>query len=383
MGKTQNQPLLTAEIVRELSSGNLSLTLLNPIAANVDQISMSDWIERIWNEPLEYPGLGETVLAGDQVALVVQDDSPVANEVAALLAQRLHAELQAQVSIAVSPLAWEHFWNHRESETVGNVIRHDAADPNGLAMLAVGADDQALYVNRVLFDADVVIPIACLSSREDPQYVDCIVPAFTGEENKTRYAELSSKQQAAEIRQINRNLGTFINIQIALAPGNQIESIRFGEREAVNRRAMQDLARVWQVPMTSKQDFVVGTVESAEFQQSWQDVANALIAADECTVNQGAILISCGLHSLPPRDVRLGFVTDEIDLPKNAPQIARQIASICKRHPVYLHSQLNQNETESLGFGFVSDLDEIRRLIDRNGRSGILRDAHQCLIKEQ
>ena len=67
-----------------------------------------------------------------------------------------------------------------------NVQVHDTENPAGLAYLAANADDQPVYVNRILVDADVVIPVGCPLPGHANQQVDCIYPDFSNETIRER-----------------------------------------------------------------------------------------------------------------------------------------------------------------------------------------------------
>ena len=85
---------------------------------------------------------------------------------------------------------WEQFEQAAKTTLPGNVTFccqiHDPVDPNAVAYIAASRPGNPIYINRALFDADVVIPIGsiCANDRDDRPI---LYPEFSSAETIARF----------------------------------------------------------------------------------------------------------------------------------------------------------------------------------------------------
>jgi nickel-dependent lactate racemase len=148
----------SAALVADCHSPNAS-PLADPAAATAAALAA----------PLEFPPLRKAVIPGDRVVLAVAEGLP---EAAAIVAA-VTADL-IDAGIAAADISIVH--SSREAAAGGElsdglpaeyreeieIVAHDPAHRDQLSYLAANEHGEAIYLNRRLFDADVVLPIGCV-----------------------------------------------------------------------------------------------------------------------------------------------------------------------------------------------------------------------------
>ncbi|MEQ1903629.1 MAG: lactate racemase domain-containing protein [Pirellulaceae bacterium] len=371
------QPSISVAELNQFAQANQIRSLQSNRANSID--SLASQVRSALSQPQDYPPFADSILPDDHVAIVVESPLPRVNEVVELVAVQIAEGRNVQVTIVVTPTAWEHFWKDRP--TTFTVVSHDAADPQTLARLAIDRDDEPLYVNRVLFDADVVIPIGCLSVRERMQNQDCVVPAFLGRENQERFVSSTNSEKRRLIRMVSENLGTFAGCQVVLGPGGEVDLVLSGESESIRESAIDCLEKNWKYILQERYPVVLGTLESPAYAQTWDELAGALVTARTCAAAGGALVLVTQLSHRPPRDLRAALDGTLGAASSKASKLVQQVAEIAALHPIYLVSALKQADVENLGIGHVTNLMELTRLIERNGAALLVRDADQAVVE--
>ncbi|MEZ6092765.1 MAG: hypothetical protein R3C03_00795 [Pirellulaceae bacterium] len=367
----------TQDLVAVAQGGELPLTLLK-IGQQADlkraELSIEHLLEKAWTTPVDYPSITESIFAGDVVALVVDSEEQVVHELAKQLAVRLRASTECEVHIVVTERDGKQFW----TESLGDIeiTRHNPDDDQAMAMLAIDGRDQPIYINRVLFDADVAIPVTEKISGP-PSAEDCVVPNFLGTENQAFFRDASNAERRAEIRLVNQHLGTFMQFQVSVGVGGKLSQLWFGEREAVEGLAERENRAAWQVNLSTSSPIVIGTIEGTSSAQNWSEIVKAIRTLDQIAAPNAPIVISCSIDQLPSKAIRRAL-SRESSSSKGTSQELNELSEIAASHPLFLHSGLSAADTESLGFGNVNQLGELKRLLERFGPGTMLRDAHRC-----
>ena len=112
--------------------------------------------------PVGYPPLRQAVVPGDRVVIALGADVPEAPSVLAAVCRVLESAGIDRDSITVltDPDAPADF--ARSMPPGVNTVRHDPDDRPQLAYLASTAEDRRVYLNRLLTDADFVLPVGGL-----------------------------------------------------------------------------------------------------------------------------------------------------------------------------------------------------------------------------
>jgi hypothetical protein len=342
--------------------------------------ALREAISQVLEHPLDYPGLAELAYDGDCVVIALQGATKDTIDLLRAIVEQMNRGREEPISITLLTDPFTASQLDLSALPELSLVIHDPDAENQFACLAVGVNDQPLYVHRLLFDADVVIPVGCLGPQQDLTVDDCIFPFFGRRDNLNSFAEQAAADRRADVRHVNDQLGTFFAIQLVLGPGDAVQAILAGERQAVLEAARQRLANDWAVTVKATADLVVATLESQTSEQSWDDFAQALINVVPCCDVAAPIVICSQLKRTPPRETRAAMVDPLPAAEKKTVNRLVQLRQIMSEHPVFLSSNLTQAEVEEIGLGYLSATDELRRLAEKSTRSLFLRDAHKCHI---
>jgi nickel-dependent lactate racemase len=335
-------------------------------------------VDRALSHPIDFASVDQMIVAGDVVALAVDSNVPAIGKVVSTVAQwliehgvppqNLHVvfagnELQAErlaAALRESGLAEVHF------------DRHDPDDTNGVSYLAADEEAQAIYLNRILVDADVVIPISCARSRDAIDYLGAfgIFPMFSNRETRGQlhcYARLSEPDKHQQL--IDRAdqaawwLGLMVEIQVVPAVNDQVAEILCGLLSGVEEQAQ---LRLNQLSDEEPCDLVIACLDYPA--QDWRQVAHALhSAARLCTPGGSIVLCTAIEEPIGPAMRRLRDGQGSADhiakrLEKDSTEdalVAGAIFDTTKDKHVYLVSKHRHETVESLGMGVLEGEEQL------------------------
>ncbi len=358
--------------------------------------------------PENFPPLNESVFPGDSIAVVLQSDLPHPRLVLAALIEQLSSLRVAMSDIVVvitrrtadqlglNPEVFE-IPEHNKPEGKRpaifpvefefNSINFQVQDPenqSGHAYLVANAEGDPIHINRILVDADVVLPIGFPKPGTASQQGDCIYPDFSHESTRHRFSNGDSSlvSRWQEIELANDSLGAFLSIQIVCGPGDTIRQVCCGSRHDVLKSARVATNQLWAFEWSTRSEVVVATIESNPVDQNWDDFANAVVSASLVSNSDGPIVIWSDIVKNPDRNIRKACMSQFEDgiSPKLSGSLQR-LAAIVKDRPVFLRSGLNRNLVEELGLGFVETAAEVVRIAEPYATGVVIRDAHKCQIQ--
>ncbi|MBL9089780.1 MAG: hypothetical protein JNL96_01050 [Planctomycetaceae bacterium] len=366
--------------------------------------------------PLEFPSLEQAVLAGDKVTIAVEPGLPRAVEIVTAVAQRLidagvafddltiltgDAEIgadairvraaRATVPPTPSPAA-----SDDAERTAIRVERHDPADRGKLGFLSNTRSGRPVYLNRLLTDADLTIPVGCFRGPEGWSYRGVfggLYPTFSDRETQTRFRnphlldaddETFAKSQH-EIDLIGWQSGTQFTVQVVPGAGDEAAAVIAGEMRAVVRRAAELWKELWRCELPETADLVVASL-SGERAQNWDHVARALAAALKVVDDGGAIALCTELNAPLGPGLELFSKTDDRDAAVVEVRKARPVDAFAalmldraqRRVRVYLLSKLDASTVEDLGLARVDEAADIGRLAARRRNCILLSDAQHA-----
>lgn len=333
-------------------------------------------IGKSFKSPLDYPPIEQSLFAGDSVAIALQDKLANPEQVALAIVANLGDN---EFMIVCGEDAASRI--KRVPGLENRVVVHDPADENLLSMTGIDSEAAPVYINRILFDADVVIPVG-FPHGVNEESTDSVYPFFSGLADRDRFETKSSKAREAQARLANSQLGTFWGVQLVIGPGTEVHHVVTGEWGAVVHEARQKNGVVWSVPITSDAEFVLATLETESQQQTWQDFCAAIVSADQSAAPGAPILICSELSGTPPRKIKKAL-SQQFE-PKSSSKLnetLKKVADIVSERAIFLKSNLTQSATEELGLGFAATTEEIQRMVDRHPHGLLLRDAHRCQIE--
>jgi hypothetical protein len=351
--------------------------------------------------PLNYPPLADGIVPGDTVAIAVDEAVPHAVDIvrgAIVAAEQAGVERHAISVVANDEALVEAFKAELGNGAGGpQFVLHDPDDDQELCLVARTGTDAQLYVNRALFEADVVLPIGC--ARLDGVagsggVYDSLFPRFcdaaTIARLRTPSQFVSATRRSAARRQIDEAgwlFGVQLVIQVVPGSGGSVAEIVAGESQAVAEKVQQLCQRLWAFRAPRRASLVIASVTGGRLEQTWDNIARALAATESLVDEGGAVAICSDLdrpvgHSLGrlmgnddwaavERDAR----NDHSDDSWPAWQLARAL----QRGPVYFLSQLEDDTVEAMGLAPVNGLEELERLAGRQESCIVLDDSQYAV----
>jgi nickel-dependent lactate racemase len=267
-----------------------------------------------------------------------------------------------------------------------------------MAYLTATAAGEPLYLNRLLCDADVVIPIASVRmGSRGAKTSDGLYPVFSTPKPSQPARDKRGRRmrpqpaQEAERPDVCWLLGVPCLIQVIPGPGESVLAVLAGEPAAVRRESRRLCEQAWQHKVPHPASLVVAAIEGGASQQTWEQVARALAAATQAVEEEGAIAICCELQREPGPALQALAETDDRDAALKAirraqlpdEQIAARLVKACNRATVYLLSDLDEELVEELGMAPISEAAEVTRLANRHESCLLLANAqHAVAIPE-
>ncbi len=321
----------------------------------------AEWSQAIasgFAEPIDFPPIPQAVLAEDTIVIAVEPETPCGLEIAKRVAARFEQLGNSPSRIAIllaDPAA---------SPSEG-VFVHDPQSSEQMAYLCADRQGTPIYVNRMLFDADIVVPVG---SGDGGRMGNQLCPAFCDRETQAYWQQLPSSQAPALARLVDSNLGIFWQIRIVTAPGGQVLRIMVGSSDAVQQQSAELGLQVWQLNIDAPVDMVVATIES-ESCQTWPHLREAILNADQVAKDDAILVLCTELRGQPPAFWPAGS--------RSRNKLDASLQDVFQRRHVYLASRLSQAATEKYGFGYLEDSGQIQKLIDQHETCLLLRDAHR------
>lgn len=346
--------------------------------------SMDEWINSCLNEPLEFPPLPLALLDDDRIAIAVEDGVPEANAIVCALVRYLVQHGTQQVMITVVLGSDNQDWRDRllrelESQEFSEVrvVKHDPTNQEAHGYVGASQSADPIYIQRDLFEAEVVLPIYCIRTPESPSASDkyAMSPSFANADTQHRWnlAWLEDNVQHLHLQEkLSHEAGWLMGVQFAIAvvpsSDGRVSAILGGTADHVFRKA-SELVRVESKMLSGAHSLVIAFVEGDRSQQSWMNVARAAAHADMQLDSQGSIVICSDVDHLSIGIQQLA--TDEQDehlqrrLLKSDLEdafAAAVLSQIKGRRSVYLMSQLSASQIENLGLAFIGNVEDIERL---------------------
>ena len=339
--------------------------------------------------PLGALPLARAIVPGDQIVLALQPYLPQTPEVIAGIMQYL-----AEQGVEASQVTILHAADSSMSpadllaelpsggSTQPRLLLHDPTDRSQLAYLAADDAGLPLYLNRVLCDADVVLPVGwqrVLPASHKPNINRAVFPLFSGSPPKPRTTTRGRKRRRPAIEvagepEILWLLGVQFCMQVVPGPAGSIRQVVAGGPQAVFETSQQLCAKAWQFTLPRRASLVVATIEGDRTQQTWRNLGNALAAAASVVAEGGAIAICCELEAAPGAAVaQLALAEDREAARQRArkqrlsdAKVVSQLLQAQNQARVYLLSRLDEELVEQLGMAYVAEAGEIARLAQRH-----------------
>ena len=363
-------------------------------------------VEAALVDPVEFPALNGALVPGDRVAIALHSGLPCqAQLVAGAVASLLDAGVEPRDITIV-----------RNRDAAGTdeddlrrclpdeirshiaLVTHDPAQRDDLGYLAASAKGDPIYINRVLWEADVVLPIGCLRVESSWDYCGAfgaIYPAFADDATQKRYWAAGNNESVARQEQRQRDadeagrwLGVNMSIQVIPGHGDTVIHVLAGGVRAVYDRGRRMCEESWQFQLPQRASLVIAGIEGGASAQTWDNVGRALANCRGAVQDDGAILICTELRTRPGdalnqlsqfQDIDEAFRTIHKQSSPDA-AIAAELLRALESNQVFLLSDLERDVVEELGIVPIEDDDEIRRLVSRYPSCTIISNAHLARV---
>jgi lactate racemase len=339
--------------------------------------------------PRDFPALRQAVVPGDRV--VVAWDPTIAEPGPVLEALARVCEAAGVEDGGLTVLTPPH-----GSERLRNVlprgaalVAHDPDDRAQLAYLATTKQGRRVYLNRLLTDADLVIPVGRLGFDALMGYRgpwSAVFPSLSDRETmRAQRATLRDETKEtergfaspwlAESFEVGWLLGT--QFHLGLIPGSSgLFEVVAGLDSAVRDRGIASLEQHWRFDAESRAEMVVVGIGRPGIVTTIEDLAEGLATASRLVQHGGKIVVlSRATGEIGPALKRL-IVADD---PKRAATAlrghegdddfvaARRFADALSRADVFLLSGLPRPLVEDLSIVAIERPEQARRLVAQSG----------------
>lgn len=335
------------------------------------------------NAPIEFPALNQMVLPDDTVALAIEPGLPCAAE---LVAGTVNSVIDAgvppeliQIVRAADDRAISNkkLLSHIDAKIADRLtlLEHEPDNREQLGFLGASKEGNAIYVNRTLADAEVVLPIGVLNPKLGIH--SSWFPTFADTETQQRFRKTicstSQKKQdklLAECEEVGWMLGIQFVIYLVPAGDDMAMHVLSGLPQAVSKQGAELLNETWNIEVDEPANLVVAGIGGGPEQQTWENVTRTISELLHAVKTDGTIAICSELKSKPgPALRRLARAENYEDADrairkKTTPDAlaADRLNRALQQARIYLLSELEENDVEELGVAYVSSPKEIAKL---------------------
>ncbi len=358
------------------------------------------------SHPEHFPPFRKAVVPGDRVVIAVDAGTP---QLGAVSAGAVHTLLEASVqahdiTILVPSEAAAGQWKQESLAAVPGdlagqiqVAIHDPEAEDELSYLAATAEGHPIYLNRLLCDADVVLPVETARVDSSLGYLGahaCLYPAFSDRATQARFripaattVENQRQRHREESNEVAWLLGVQFAVQIIPGPGDSILHVLAGQVDEIGEHGQRLCREAWAYSVPRAANLVIASIAGGQQQQTWENFGRALYAASQVCTDEGTIVLCTELRCRPGPALRRlighGQSGDMLNRLSNVSSPDAVSASLlieaCESKHVYLLSGLSEQTVEDLGLGFVSEPGDIGRLSQRHASCILLPDAHRAM----
>ncbi|QDT06470.1 hypothetical protein K227x_48800 [Rubripirellula lacrimiformis] len=384
--------------------------------------------------PTDFPPLSAAVVAGDRVTLAVDPNVPQIGEVIRGVVRALSETDADGVDVVLWDEASDETIEAIRSEMVptSRIVRHRSNDRRQLSYLAADESAEPIYLNRLLVDADFVLPIMAgrPSVPSRPRDLTGVYPWLADSAARTRYRDSppsAAEENARMAAETTWLLGVQIMLCVSPSADGAVHQVTAGTIESVAKTLHQDEATEADFPPPAP--LIVASLDGGPQQQTWANAARAARAAMDHVLPGGTIVLWTDITDLPsgamspdpaadddfddeddddpPRDdddrdrKELDNEDDEADpstetdsddddpafpsstkamegdFPDWDPSVSvsRLLADITAEHRLLIHARLDDAMIESLGAGAIADRAGLGRLSSGFDGCGVIRAA--------
>jgi nickel-dependent lactate racemase len=365
----------------QLPSNATEISCMSPPSEHSIDVLM----ESALDEPIEFPPLPLALLEDDRIAIAVEDGLPDADTITCALVRYLvqHGTRQSMITVVLGAdnTDWlDRMRNDLRSQEFGDVrvVKHEPTNQDSHGYVGASNSADPIYIQRDLFEAEVVLPIYCIRTPDSPSASDKygMSPCFANAATQHRWnlAWLEDNAHHLHLQEkLSDEAGWLMGVQFAIvvvpAFDGSVSTILGGKSDSVFQRASEMVCTHDEKSQQESNRIAIAFVEGDELQQSWMNVARAAAHAEIQLETEGSIVVCCDVKHLSLGIQQLGTDEPEEKLQRRLLKsdmedafAAAVLSSIKSRRSIYLMSRLSAHQVESLGLAFIHDAVDIERL---------------------
>lgn len=350
-------------------------------------------------EPIDFPPLAAGIVPGDRFAIAVDRDVP---GVASIVRGAVEAIVEAGIEPPdISIVTTDEITLQLCRDELSNLdpapqfLVHDPSDEQNLCVIGMTKHGQEMRVNRAIFEAEVVLPIACTRVKGRGAY-GSLYPAFSNAEAVAKYRTPAMQKDVAPIKgkkseadEVGWMIGPSMVVQVVPATNNTVGHVLAGEPQAVAREARKLCRERWSLRSPQQVSLLIATVTGGPAAQTWANIGRALAVAERIVGEDGAVAICSNLEESPGQS--LGRLIGSDDLSATQRKISHDHAAdsltawhlsrALQRGPVYFLGQLAAETVEDLGLAPIEGVEDLVRLASRHESFTVVGDAQHAVVK--
>jgi lactate racemase len=359
-----------------------------------EQAAIRDAVE----EPCDFPPLRQMIVPGDRVAIAldarIARPQPILDEIGRALRE---AGVEPEDLTVLAPSAVRAHVFAEGPLAGATVVIHDSRDRGQLAYLAATKQGRRIYLNRVLTDADVVIPVGRLAYDPIMGYQgpwSVVFPDLseraTIEAHRGRFRDDAGESMMArtaaildESFEVSWLLGS--QFHVGVVPGAaRFAAIIGGKENAVRERGIAMVDSCWKLEAESRAELVVAGIGGPGIASTMVDLALGLVTACQLVQHGGKIVVLSRVGGDIGPAVRSLIDTDDPKQRMVALRgheadddyvVARRLAQALAWADVFVLSQLEPDLLDGLSLVALEDPEQARRLVTRSGSCSFVTHA--------
>jgi len=359
-----------------------------------------------FDQPLDFPPLSQAVVPGDRVVLALEAHVPGDAAIVAAAVERLIAAGVEPWDICVlqeSAMLNADRLSQYLPSSAASAIRFEVHDPENvdqMAFLTSTQDQMPIMLNRLLVDADLVVPIGCHRPEKSAGHdgaAGTVCPTFSDKQTKEHFRAFHTSAVAsrhkgrahAKATEVSWLLG--VQLVVRVVPWDSAGATRIvaGSQAAATAAANEATRDAWLAHAPRRASLVVATVTGGPDEQSWENFGRAVEMAADAVEDDGSIVVCCDLRDPPGPCMRqLGGAEDHVAALSQIRQLreydavpAAQIARAMEHAQICLLSSLAGDVVENLGLVHVNDAAEIARLAKQHSSCILISSAQYASIE--
>ncbi len=234
---------------------------------------------RALEAPIDFPPMSAAIVPGDRVALAVDPNVPQLKQVI----QGILASLSHTGAEAVDIVLWDEATDatidslRQQFGETASITRHQCADRSSLRYLAADEAGEAIYLNRLVVDADFVLPVIAHRTMDRICRHDLtgVYPSMSDSATRHRH-RIQMSQPETEIKERNEDqvpwlLGINLIVSVKATALGTAGEIVAGTPEAIAKQVSPVRRAADDFPPSAS--LVIASLDGDAQQQTWQNAA--------------------------------------------------------------------------------------------------------------